>query len=132
MRGRLIPIGQQCEPNPSSLLTLVLASVEGDSRRVGEQEVVGDDVRLRRGVAVGAGDAGESEWGGAAARREVALVVAAEGLDVGLVHRDPVLHPVAKAPEAHVCVCREIIAAFFFCSLLHTVRSVSGYIYLCK
>lgn len=75
-----------------------------------EQEVVGDGVRLRRGVAVGAGDA-QSKRVGAAARREVALVVAADGLDVGLVHRDPVLHPVAEAPEAHVCVRGEIIAA---------------------
>jgi hypothetical protein len=48
---------------------------------MGEQEVVGDDVRLRRGVATGAGDA-KPEWVGAAAWREVALVVAAEGLDV--------------------------------------------------
>lgn len=39
------------------------------------------------------------------------MVVAADGLDVGLVHRDPVLHPVAEAPEAHVCVRGEIIAA---------------------
>jgi hypothetical protein len=46
-----------------------------------------------------------------------------------------VLHPVAEAPEAHVCVCGEIIAAYTprHC-MLHTVRfrSVSGYIYLCK
>lgn len=68
-----------------------------------EQKVVGDGVRLRRGVAVDAGDA-QSKRVGAAARREVALVVAADGLDVGLVHRDPVLHPVAEAPEAHVCM----------------------------
>lgn len=76
-----------------------------------EQKVVGDGVRLRRGVAVGAGDA-QSKRVGAAARREVALVVAADGLDVGLVHRDPVLHPVAEAPEAHVCVSGKIIAAY--------------------
>lgn len=76
-----------------------------------EQEVVGDGVRLRRGVAVGAGDA-QSKRVGAAARREVALVVAADGLDVGLVHRDPVLHPVAEAPEAHVCVRGEVFAAY--------------------
>lgn len=76
-----------------------------------EQKVVSDDVRLRGGIAMGAGGDADAKRVGAAARREVALVVAAEGLDVGLVHRDPVLHPVAEAPEAHVCVRSEIIAA---------------------
>ena len=61
---------------------------------------------------------------GAAARREVALVVASEGLDVGLVHRAPALHPVAEAPEAHVCECSEIIAACL--PMLDTVSSISG------
>jgi hypothetical protein len=34
-----------------------------------------------------------------------------------------VLHPVAEAPEAHVCVCSEIVAAI--ACMLHTVRSIS-------
>lgn len=93
-------------------MDLILASVEGHSRCMGKQKVVSDHVRLGRGIAMCAGDAGvEPEWIGAAAWREVALVIAADGLDVGLVHRAPVLHPVAEAPEAHVCICSEIITA---------------------
>lgn len=65
------------------------------------------------------------------------MVVAADGLDVGLVHRDPVLHPVAEAPEAHVCVRGEIIddsrteqAVVFILESLGKVEVIDGHVRL--
>jgi len=79
---------------------LVLVPVQGHCGGVCEEEVVRGDVRLRRRVAAGAVLA---EGIGAAPRRLGSVVVAADGLYVGLVDGDPVLHPVPEVLEAGFC-----------------------------
>lgn len=66
------------------------------------------NVRLRRRVPAGAVLAegvGAPPWGLGA------YVVAADGLYVGLIHGDPVLHPVPEVPEADFCKSEVVFSA---------------------
>jgi hypothetical protein len=87
---------------------LVLVPVQGHCRGVRKEEVVRGDVRLRRRVTTGAVLA---EGIGAAPRRLGSVVVAADGLNVGLVDGDPVLHPVPEVLEADFRKCSVVFSA---------------------
>ena len=82
--------------------------VQGHCSGVCKEEVVRGNVRLRRRVPAGAVLAegvGAPPWG-LGARTE-----GADGLYVGLVHGDPVLHPVTEAPKADFCKSKVIFSA---------------------
>jgi hypothetical protein len=73
-----------------------------------EQKVVGGYIWLRRRIPSGAVLA---EGMGAALRWKLAVVEASDGLYVGLVDGDPVLHPVPEALEAGFGIRCVIVSA---------------------
>jgi hypothetical protein len=74
-----------------------------------KQKMVRYNVWLCGRVTVVATEDAEWEW--ASARWEDALIVSANRLDVWLIDSAPVLHPVAKVLEAHICICSVVISA---------------------
>ena len=88
---------------------LVLLFIQGRRGGMCKQKMVSYNVWLCGRVAVVATEDAEGEW--ALPWWEETLIVPANRLDVWLVDGAPVLHPVAKVLEAHICIRRVVITA---------------------